>query len=84
MRRYLDCGQMERLFGILQGDGYEVVGPTIRDGVIAYDRLSGSSDLPPCLRVFGVEGQSFQFGEALSPAVAASLPLLCDEILQLL
>jgi sulfhydrogenase subunit beta (sulfur reductase) len=34
------------LFQALMSRGYEVVGPTIREGAIAYDRLTSANDLP--------------------------------------
>ncbi len=46
-----DRGILERrdfpsLFRALHANGYEVVGPTVRDGAIVYDHLSGVDDLP--------------------------------------
>ncbi|WP_018954778.1 4Fe-4S dicluster domain-containing protein [Thioalkalivibrio sulfidiphilus] len=38
--------EMEALIRLLSDDGYEVVGPTRREGAIVYDRLQGLSDLP--------------------------------------
>ena len=37
---------IDRLVGALQTRGYDVVGPTVRDGAIIYDRLASASDLP--------------------------------------
>jgi sulfhydrogenase subunit beta (sulfur reductase) len=37
---------LDRLIGLLREDGYRVIGPTLRDGVILYDEISGSADLP--------------------------------------
>ena len=37
---------LDILLQALQADGYSVVGPTVRDGVIAYDELRSSADLP--------------------------------------
>src|SRR3989338_9187150 len=34
------------LFQALTARGYQVVGPTVRDGAIVYDRLAGPDDLP--------------------------------------
>jgi ferredoxin len=42
----LDLDAFARVIPALQRRGYEVVGPTVRDGAIAYDRLSGIEDLP--------------------------------------
>jgi len=46
-----DRGILERrdfptLFRALHANGYQVVGPTVRDGAIVYDHLSGVDDLP--------------------------------------
>ncbi|HXW57824.1 MAG TPA: 4Fe-4S dicluster domain-containing protein [Candidatus Cybelea sp.] len=46
-----DCAVVERehfdsLFEALKARGYEVVGPTVREGAIAYDRVSCATDLP--------------------------------------
>jgi ferredoxin len=44
--KHLDRGAFERLFDVLTARGYEVVGPTVRDGAIVLDRLDGPRDLP--------------------------------------
>ncbi len=36
----------QRLFDVLQQQGYELVGPTIREGAIAYDTIASVDDLP--------------------------------------
>ena len=38
--------QLQTLFTVLQKRGYQLVGPTIRDGAIAYDELNSTADLP--------------------------------------
>jgi ferredoxin len=38
--------QIGRLIGLLVEQGYQVIGPTIRDGAIIYDRIEGPGDLP--------------------------------------
>ncbi len=38
--------EFPRLFSALEDAGYQVVGPTVRDGAIVYDRLHGVDDLP--------------------------------------
>jgi sulfhydrogenase subunit beta (sulfur reductase) len=38
--------ELQTLFAILQQAGYELVGPTIREGAISYDTLSSVEDLP--------------------------------------
>ena len=42
----LDAGQIENLIHSLAARGYDVVGPTIRDGAIVYDTIAGVQDLP--------------------------------------
>ena len=44
--KHLDRGAFERLFGLLAERGFDVVGPTVRDGAIVMDRLDGPGDLP--------------------------------------
>jgi formate hydrogenlyase subunit 6/NADH:ubiquinone oxidoreductase subunit I len=38
--------QLQRLFDVLAGKGYRLLGPTVREGAIVYDELTSSSDLP--------------------------------------
>jgi sulfhydrogenase subunit beta (sulfur reductase) len=40
------CEHFDSLFRVLVRCGYEIVGPTIREGAIAYDRLTSANDLP--------------------------------------
>jgi sulfhydrogenase subunit beta (sulfur reductase) len=42
----LEHEHLDSLFHALTNRGYEVVGPTIREGAIAYDRLTSAKDLP--------------------------------------
>ncbi len=42
----LDRQNFDHLFHALRSRGYEVVGPTVREGAIVYDRLSSAGDLP--------------------------------------
>lgn len=42
----LTAGALDDLIGLLAGDDYEVVGPTLQDGAILYDRISSAGDLP--------------------------------------
>ena len=44
--KHLDRGAFERLFGLLAERGFDVVGPTVRDGAIVMDHLDGPGDLP--------------------------------------
>ncbi|MEX5711212.1 hypothetical protein AB1484_23680 [Parafrankia sp. FMc6] len=34
------------LIDVLRARGYQVVGPTVRDGAIVYDEISGAGELP--------------------------------------
>jgi len=45
-RRVLERHDFPSLFRALHEKGYQVVGPTVRDGAIVYDRLSGVEELP--------------------------------------
>jgi ferredoxin len=45
-RRVLERHDFPSLFRALHAKGYQVVGPTVRDGAIVYDQLSGVEDLP--------------------------------------
>lgn len=40
------AAQLQRLIDQLRGDGYDVIGPTVRDHVIVYDQIEGVADLP--------------------------------------
>ncbi len=42
----LDLQGVQSLIDVLKGDGYQVVGPTVRQGAIAYDRIDSVADLP--------------------------------------
>jgi len=42
----LEAGDLVRLFEALKGRGFTVVGPTVKDGAIVYDRLASPADLP--------------------------------------
>jgi sulfhydrogenase subunit beta (sulfur reductase) len=44
--KHLDAGAFERLFDVLAQRGYDVVGPTVRDGTIVLDRIDRPDDLP--------------------------------------
>jgi sulfhydrogenase subunit beta (sulfur reductase) len=46
MPAVMHVGEFERLFAALQARGYQVIGPTVRDGAIVYDRLGSLEDLP--------------------------------------
>ena len=42
----LERAELPRLFAALQARGYQVVGPTVRDGAIVYDHLATPEQLP--------------------------------------
>ncbi|HTG47004.1 MAG TPA: 4Fe-4S dicluster domain-containing protein [Actinomycetota bacterium] len=48
--RYLDRSGFEALLLLLADRGYEVIGPTVRDGAIVLDRIDGIDDLPRGIR----------------------------------
>src|SRR5574337_1322881 len=37
---------LQALFDALKRQGYQLVGPTVKEGVIVYDKLNATSDLP--------------------------------------
>jgi len=42
----IDLDGLDHLLRLLADDGYELVGPTVRDGAISHDTIEGLSDLP--------------------------------------
>lgn len=42
----IDSSGFVQLIDAISEAGYEVIGPTVRDGTIVYDRIEGASDLP--------------------------------------
>jgi sulfhydrogenase subunit beta (sulfur reductase) len=46
MAEVLAAADLDALFDALRVRGYRIVGPTVRDGVIAYAELVGADDLP--------------------------------------
>lgn len=42
----LQASSLQHLFDALKGEGYKIVGPTIRDGAIVYDELESINSLP--------------------------------------
>jgi ferredoxin len=48
--RSLDRDGLDRLLGLLVERGYELIGPTVRDGAIVLDRIDGVGDLPRGVR----------------------------------
>jgi len=42
----LELGDFPSLFDVLRNRGYELIGPTIRDGAIVYDEIEEVADLP--------------------------------------
>ena len=44
--RVLEANQLRKLMDALVCTGYEVIGPTVRDGAIVYDKVASLEDLP--------------------------------------
>jgi sulfhydrogenase subunit beta (sulfur reductase) len=44
--RFIDRKGFDGLLKELAGRGYELIGPTVRDGAIVFDRIAGTDDLP--------------------------------------
>jgi sulfhydrogenase subunit beta (sulfur reductase) len=44
--RFIDRGGLDALLAELRDRGFELIGPTVRDGTIVLDRIDGSHDLP--------------------------------------
>lgn len=42
----LDKINLEKLIGILKQDGYNVIGPVVKDGAVLYDEIDSIKDLP--------------------------------------
>jgi sulfhydrogenase subunit beta (sulfur reductase) len=42
----LDASQLGKLLEAVSRKGYEIIGPTVRDGAIVYDRIESVKDLP--------------------------------------
>ncbi|HET8975808.1 MAG TPA: 4Fe-4S dicluster domain-containing protein [Solirubrobacterales bacterium] len=42
----IDREGLDRLLAALGGRGYELIGPTVRDGAILYERIDSAADLP--------------------------------------
>ena len=45
-RGVIDSVGLDALIAQLSGDGYRVVGPTVRDGAVVYDEVASVADLP--------------------------------------
>ncbi len=45
-RRIIGANGLAALIGALAGRGYTVIGPTVRDGAIVYEEISGADSLP--------------------------------------
>jgi sulfhydrogenase subunit beta (sulfur reductase) len=48
--RFIDRRGFERILGELRARGYELIGPTVRDGAIVMDQIDGGGDLPEGIR----------------------------------
>lgn len=44
--RFIERGRFDRLLSSLADAGYDLVGPTVRDGAVVLDRIEGVDDLP--------------------------------------
>jgi sulfhydrogenase subunit beta (sulfur reductase) len=42
----LESSHIQDLLDVLKSQGYQVIGPTVRDGAIVYDELESAADLP--------------------------------------
>ena len=71
----LEAGQLTKLIETLTRRGYQVVGPTVRDGAIVYDPIESAGDLPagwtdeqePGRYQLKKRGDEALFGYAVSP-----------------
>ena len=43
----LEASQFDRLLEAIRAAGYGLVGPVVRDGVLAYEPIEGAADLTP-------------------------------------
>ncbi len=50
LTRYLERDALRQLLDVLVERGYELIGPTVRDGAIVLDRIDGVDDLPRGIR----------------------------------
>jgi len=74
-RRILHADQIEKLIEALGRNGYEVIGPTVRDAAIVYDRIEATGELPagwtdeqkPGLYRLKRRGDQALFGYAAGP-----------------
>src|SRR5690242_15595832 len=46
MQRFLATEDLQSLIDALRSDGYDVVGPTVQQEAIVYDRIASTGDLP--------------------------------------
>ncbi len=46
VRAVLDCAALDSLIGALSGEGYQVIGPTVKDSAVVYEPLSAAAGLP--------------------------------------
>ncbi|MBM4175479.1 MAG: sulfite reductase subunit A [Ignavibacteria bacterium] len=42
----IEIKEIDALFELLRGDGYNLIGPVLKDGAVIYDEIESSSDLP--------------------------------------
>ena len=48
--RFVDRDGFARMLSLLSERGYQLIGPTVRDGAIVLDRIDGVDDLPRGVR----------------------------------
>ncbi len=71
----LETEDLERLLELLQGEGYETIGPTLGNGTIVYDKITTAKDLPkgwtdeeePASYRISNNGGERMFGYTLAP-----------------
>jgi ferredoxin len=55
--RYLPRQALQSLFDTLSSNGYDCIGPRVRDGAIVYDSIADASDLPVGIEAHQTPGQ---------------------------
>jgi NAD(P)H-flavin reductase/ferredoxin len=74
--RFLVRSDLDRLFDALRADGRQILGPTVAEGAVVYDEITGTADLPSgwrsesaagAYRLTGAGGErAFDYGVALT------------------
>jgi len=42
----VSVADLQRLLDMLSGQGYDIIGPTVRDGAVVYDHIRSTAELP--------------------------------------